>query len=97
MAQAKRQAEAVRRRLINLRVSAEDRNVIDRAAKTAGKTRTEFMIEASRKAAHDTLLDTNLVVVDGPTFKRFKKLLDAPGRPNDRLLGLINLKPPWES
>jgi uncharacterized protein (DUF1778 family) len=97
MAQAKKQVEPVRRGLINLRVSSEDRNVIDRAAKAAGKTRTEFMIEASRRAAHDTLLDTNLIVVDGPTFRRFKKLFDAPTRPNPRLRRLLNLKPPWES
>lgn len=97
MAQAKKRTEPARRGLVNLRMSREDRNVIDRAAQVAGKTRTQFMIEASRRAAHDTLLDTNLIVVDGPTFKRIKELFDAPARPNARLRRLMNLKPPWES
>src|ERR1700676_839535 len=96
MAQAKKQPQPPRRGLINLRVSAEDRNVIDRAAKAAGKTRSEFMVEASRRAAHDTLLDTNLIVVDGRTFEHFKKLFDAPPQRNEQLRSLMRLKAPWE-
>jgi uncharacterized protein (DUF1778 family) len=97
MAQTRKQTDPARRGLINLRMSREDRNIIDRAAKVAGKTRTEFMVEASRRAAHDTLLDTNMIVVDARTFERFRKLFDAPARPNERLRSLMNLKAPWES
>ena len=95
MAQPKHQSESAERGLINLRMSRADRNVIDRAARAAGKTRTEFMVEASRRAAHDALLDTNLIVVDGRTFERFKKLFDAPSKPNEGLRKLINLRAPW--
>ena len=96
MARATKRSEPTRRGLVNLRMSADDRNVIDRAAKVAGKTRTEFMVEAARRAAHETLLDTNLILVDGPTFARFKALFDAPPQPNERLRALMALTPPWE-
>jgi uncharacterized protein (DUF1778 family) len=82
--------------LINIRISAADRNVIDRAAKLAGKSRSEFMLEASRRAAQETLLDTMLFTVDGLTFKRFKAMLDAPPNPNKRLQALMRRQAPWE-
>jgi len=44
--------ESTRRDLVNIRMSREDRDVIDRAARTARKTRTEFMVEAPRCARY---------------------------------------------
>lgn len=96
MAQATKRISAAKRSLINVRISVEDRNVIDQAARRAGKTRTEFMIDAARRAAHDALLDTNLVLVDGHTFALFKRLFDAPPRSNERLRELMRLEAPWE-
>ena len=42
---------------LNLRIRPVDRSLIERAAQLAGKTRTDFVIEAARRAAEDTLLD----------------------------------------
>ncbi|MCC3244623.1 DUF1778 domain-containing protein [Methylocystis sp. WRRC1] len=97
MAQTAKAASESRRGLVNVRMAAEDRNIIDRAAKVAGKTRTEFMVDAARRAAQETLLDSSLIVVDGKTFDRFRKIFDAPAKPNERLQKLMNLKAPWES
>lgn len=97
MAQARKHSKTAQRSLVNLRMAQEDRNIIDRAAKVAGKTRTEFMVEASRRAAHETLLDTNLIVVDEKTFDQFRSLFDAPAKPNPRLRKLMNMKAPWEA
>jgi|SRR6516162_51697 uncharacterized protein (DUF1778 family) len=83
--------------LINIRISAADRNVIDRAAKAAGKSRSEFMLEAARRAAQETLLDTTFFAVDRMTFRRFKAMLDAPARPNERLRALMRRRAPWEN
>ena len=91
-----RQRPPTTRRLINIRVSPGDCNVIDRAAQLAGKTRSEFMLEASRRAAQETLLDTTLFVVDGATFNRFKALLDAPPKANVRLQELMRKRAPWD-
>jgi uncharacterized protein (DUF1778 family) len=88
--------ETARSGLINIRISAADRAIIDRAAKVAGKSRSEFMLQAARQAAQETLLDTTLFAMDGMTFKRFKAMLDAPARPNERLRALMGRQAPWE-
>lgn len=82
--------------LVNLRMSSRDRAVIDQAARAAGKSRTEFMVDAARRAAQETLLDTTLILADGATFSRFKDMFDAPPKPNPRLRELLSLKAPWE-
>jgi uncharacterized protein (DUF1778 family) len=97
MAQAIKRAEPGKSGLVNLRISPDDRNIIDRAARAAGKTRTEFMVEAARRAAHDTLLDMTLVLVDHATFGRFKQALDAPINPHPGLRALVSQKAPWDS
>eukprot|EP01041_Mallomonas_annulata_P036416 gene36416-59518_t len=37
---------------LNLRIKPADRGLIDLAAKTTGKTRTDFVLDAARDAAH---------------------------------------------
>lgn len=96
MAQSDKQAASARTGLVNLRMSAADRAVIDQAARSAGKSRTEFMVEAARRAAHETLLNTTFVTVDGDTFSRFKEMFDAPPRPNAGLRELMGLEAPWQ-
>src|SRR5262245_19312929 len=88
---------AATRSLINIRISVADRNVIDQAAKLAGKSRSEFMLEASRRAAQETLLDATLLVVDRPIFNRFKAMLHAPPRSNKRLQALMRRQAPWDN
>ncbi|WBJ99934.1 DUF1778 domain-containing protein [Methylocystis parvus] len=97
MAQATKRNELSGRGLVNVRMAAEDRNIIDQAARIAGKSRTEFMVEAARRAAQDTVLDANLIVVDGKTFEQFRAIFDAPAKPNAHIQKLMNLKAPWES
>ena len=59
-----RTAERTRRSLVNLRVSADDRDLITRAAEALGKNRSEFMLDAARQAARDALLDRTLFRLD---------------------------------
>lgn len=65
-------------RAVNLRVREDIRGLIDRAALAHGKTRSDFMIEAARRAAEEALLDQTLVRVDPATFARFLEVLDQP-------------------
>jgi uncharacterized protein (DUF1778 family) len=48
--------------VINLRTPASQRELIDRAAQLQGKSRTEFMLEASREKAQQVLLDKTLFI-----------------------------------
>ncbi|MFA7269261.1 MAG: DUF1778 domain-containing protein [Sterolibacterium sp.] len=75
-------------RAVNLRIREDVRAMIDRAAKAHGKSRSEFMIDASRRAAEEALLDQALVRVDRETYDHFLKVLDQPpaGKGFERLM-----------
>lgn len=92
-----RDEDAKGRSLINLRVTPEDRRLIDRAAASMGKNRSEFMLEAARHAAEEALLDKVLFRVDAETFDKLRAELDEPPAANDRLRKLMQTKAPWES
>ena len=88
--------DAQRRSLINLRVTPRDRDLIDRAAAVLGKNRSEFMMEASRLAAEDALLDRTAFRLDAERFGAFMAQLDAPPAPNERLQKLLATPAPWD-
>ena len=85
-----------RRSLINLRVTPRDRELIDRAAATLGKNRSEFMMEASRQAAEDALMDRTAFRLDAAQFGVFMAQLDAPPAPDARLRKLLATPAPWD-
>ena len=87
---------AQRRSLINLRVTPRDRELIDRAAATLGKNRSEFMMEASRQAAEDALMDRTAFRLDAAKFGTFMAQLDAPPAPDARLRKLLATPAPWD-
>ena len=89
-------AEPTRRALVNLRVSADDRDLITRAAEALGKNRSEFMLDAARHAARDALLDRALFRLDSDRFDAFVALLDAPPAANEKLKRLLTTPSPWE-
>ncbi len=80
---------------LNLRIPSAARNLIDRAASSIGKTRTDFILEAARRAAEDTLLDRALVSVSPGAYAEFLKRLDAPAQPNALLKKTMQTPPPW--
>lgn len=90
------QEDPQRRSLINLRVTPRDRDLIDRAAAALGKNRSEFMMEASRQAAEDALLDRTAFRLDADLFGAFMAQLDAPPAPNERLRKLLATPAPWD-
>ena len=85
-----------RRETLNIRIKPEVRGLIDRAAELAGKTRTDFVLDAARHAAEDALLDRAVFTVSPEAHAEFLARLDAPPRPNDRLRRTIEAPVPWE-
>jgi uncharacterized protein (DUF1778 family) len=81
---------------INLRASQRQRALIDRAAETLGKNRSDFMLEAACRAADAVLLDRRLFLLDEKAYKRFTEALDRPPADNPRLRRLLASKAPWE-
>jgi uncharacterized protein (DUF1778 family) len=82
---------------LNIRIKAEERGLIDRAARALGKTRTDFMLEAARRAAEDALLERAVFSATPAVYARFLARLDAPPRPNDRLRHTLATKAPWDA
>lgn len=89
-------ADAPRRDTLNLRIPAEERNLIDRAAEAAGKTRTDFILGAARRAAEETLLDRAILSVTPDAYAEFLARLDAPAQPNERLRKTMQTPAPWD-
>jgi uncharacterized protein (DUF1778 family) len=84
------------RETLNLRIPAAERGLIDRAARSVGKTRTDFILGAARRAAEEELLDRTLFVVSPAAYAKFVAMLDAPAKPNARLRRTMQTTPPWE-
>lgn len=80
---------------INIRVRSDERALIDQAAALAGKSRSEFMLEAAREAATATILDRTLFRMEAGAFSRFVAMLDAPPQPSAELRKLMKTKAPW--
>lgn len=81
---------------LNLRIKPEERGLIDRAAKALGKTRTDFVLDAARRAAEEALLDRTLILVAPDAHAEFLARLDAAPRPNARLRRSLRAAPPWD-
>jgi uncharacterized protein (DUF1778 family) len=83
---------------ISLRVPVQRRELIDRAAKATGKSRTEFILESAGRAAEDALLDQRMFHLDEQGYRAFLAALDAPPRQEAivKLRKLLAKPAPWE-
>ena len=88
-------AKPAPRETLNLRIPAAERGLIDRAARSSGKTRTDFILSAARRAAEEELLDRTIFVVSPAAYSKFLAMLDAPPKPNERLRRTMHTTPPW--
>jgi uncharacterized protein (DUF1778 family) len=91
-----RKARTPARDTLNLRIGAEERSLIDRAASITGKTRPDFVLEAARRAAEEALLERTVFNVSPEAYAAFLERLDAEPRPNKRLCRTMRAVPPWK-
>ena len=89
-------SRAQRRQTLNIRIKADARSLIDRAAQARGQNRTDFILEAARLAAEETLLDRTMVSVSAEAYREFLARLDTPPRPNARLRKTMRKPAPWD-
>lgn len=81
---------------LNIRIKPATRNLIDRAAELLGKTRTDFMLEASERRAEEVLLDRTIFTVSPDVYAEYLARLDAPVQSNERLKRMMTTKAPWD-
>lgn len=74
---------------LNLRLRAVDDELIRHAADQTGQSVTEFLTTSAIERAHEVLADQRRFVLDEGTWDEFVALLDAPVRPNARLVELF--------
>jgi uncharacterized protein (DUF1778 family) len=86
-----------KRESLNIRIKADDRSLIDRAARVRGKNRTDFILDAARRAAEETLLDQALTLVSPAAYAEFVARLDQPAAPNERLIKTMKTPAPWDA
>jgi uncharacterized protein (DUF1778 family) len=89
-------SNTTKRESLTLRIKPEDRWLIDQAAQLTGKTRTDFMLEATRRAAEEAILDRTVFAVSPEAYAEFLARLDAPPQPNERLRKALQTPAPWE-
>lgn len=87
----------MRKSAINLRVRVEQRDLIDSAAQTLGKNRSDFILEAACEKAQGVMLDQVFFSLDAKNFRKFQKLLDALPSANPALERLLATVSPWET
>ena len=85
-----------KRETLNIRIKADVRDLIDRAAKSRGKNRTDFILESARAAAEDALLDQVIMAVTPQAYAQFLNRLDMPPKANDRLRKTMSIPTPWD-
>jgi len=73
----------------NLRLRADDDELIRQAAAQTGETVTEFLTASAVARAHEVLADQRSFVLDPDTWDEFLDLLDRPVRPDGRLVELF--------
>ena len=81
---------------ITMRVPTRTRDLIDSAAASQGKSRTEFMVESARQHAIDVLLDQRFFTLDAEQSEAFAEALARPPRPTEALRKLMRTPAPWE-
>jgi uncharacterized protein (DUF1778 family) len=82
--------------VINVRAPIATRDLIDRAAQLQGKSRTDFMLEASTAMARQTLLDQVIFHIDEEQLCQFEKIMSQPLAQNETLLALLASPSPWD-
>jgi len=90
------QRRAAADQTINLRVSSQIRDLIDRAAAASGKTRTEFVLESARNQAINFFLDEVVFNLDEEQSAAIDALFVNPPRPVPALRALMTAKTPWK-
>ncbi|EAQ1150894.1 DUF1778 domain-containing protein [Salmonella enterica] len=79
-----------------IRVTDEERAVIDYAASLVSKNRTDFIIEKAVSEAQNIILDQRIFVLDDARYQAFIKQLEAPVQNTEGRQRLMDVKPEWK-
>ena len=70
---------------INLRTSAETKNLLARAASLRGMSLSNFLLEAAQQLAQEVVKEHEQILLSQRDWKRFALILDDDSPPNAKL------------
>ncbi len=70
---------------INLRTSAETKNLLARAASLRGMSLSNFLLEAAQQLAQEVVKEHEQILLSPKDWKRFALILDDDSPPNAKL------------
>ncbi|ASG63401.1 hypothetical protein CEW81_12135 [Kluyvera genomosp. 3] len=88
--------KSTRDKQINVRVTEEERAVIDYAASLVSKNRTDFIVEHAVHEAQNIILDQRVFVLDDARYQAFIEQLEAPVQNREGRQRLQDVKPEWK-
>lgn len=74
---------------LNLRLRAADDELIRHAAAQSGQSVSDFLTASAVERAHEVLADQSSFTLEAATWDEFVALVDAPVRPDGRLVELF--------
>lgn len=86
-----------RERRLQLRVSAQQRDVIQRAAEASHETLTDYVVRHAVSAAKNDLADRSFFAIDAAAWTEFQRRLGRPPVRKPELEKLFSEPEPWEN
>ena len=83
-------------RIINIRATGGEIELIDQAARAAHKSRSDFMLEAATRAAEDALFDRSIFSMPAEEWETYLATIASPPEPTTALRELLRARAPWE-
>ena len=81
---------------LSIRLPAADIDIIDRASKLKGRSRTEFMRDAAVREAEAAIFDSTFIKMSTAGFKSFVEVIEAAAKPVPEIVEIMKRKAPWE-
>jgi uncharacterized protein (DUF1778 family) len=89
-------ANETKNRSINIRASGSQLTLIDRAAHSLKKSRSDFMLEAATRTAEDVVLDRSVFTLPADEWETYIAAIASPPAPTVALRKLLRESAPWE-
>ena len=88
--------DAPREMRLSIRTSAEQKELLKRAALSRGADLSSFVLQASLEQARQAVAEESVIVLSGADYEQMCRALDEPPVPNAALRALLNRKPVWD-
>ena len=88
-------AALLKQEKLNMRINADELDLIRRGAETSGKSLSSFVIEAATFSAQKALMDQRFLHLDAELFDDLAETLSQPAQVHPELAALFKNEPTW--